>query len=183
MLSEHLAILHRYPIGYLILALWTLYCMLRHTRVLVGIHGVRRPWSSFVSRLVISVMASRWLLPVLASALLRLLPSPSRSIILGPLSDILQGCFEPDHLRPPFAHPNFHPDTLGPPRTGRIDRVVFSQLITLLIMCVINVINEIESREIPKADLSRTTSKPHLLTQTFTQTPWDHQENRLFLRY
>ena len=48
-LSERLAILHGYHIGYLILALWTLYCMLRHTRVLVGIHGVRRPWSSSVS--------------------------------------------------------------------------------------------------------------------------------------
>ena len=48
-LSERLAILHGYHIGYLILALWTLYCMLRHTRVLVGIHGVRRPWSFFVS--------------------------------------------------------------------------------------------------------------------------------------
>ena len=39
---------------------------------------------------------------------------------------------------------------------------------------------EIESREFPKADLSRTISDPHFLTQTFTQTPWDHRENRPF---
>ena len=26
-----------------------------------------------------------------------------------------KGGFEPDHLKSSFSHPNFHPDTLGPP--------------------------------------------------------------------
>ena len=84
MLSEHLAILHGYPIGYLILALWTLYCMLRYTRVLVGIHGVRSPWSSSVSQIDQFVsMASITLLLVVVALVTRptTLPSPVTSTV------------------------------------------------------------------------------------------------------
>ena len=63
-------------------------------------------------------------------------------------------------------------------RLGRAARLDVMVRVSYLLWYVTLRLNLASSQR--KADLSRTTSNPHFLTQTFTQTPWDHRENSPF---